>query len=217
MCGRKGVLWARVPQLCTPFPLFLTPPSPHWASHTQGINLFAKDYVVIPIHDALHWSLAIICHPGEQLRSMAAAAQDQSAAARAAAGQAAAARAGVEEGAPAALEGSVQQHQGDEEQPSSRGGEGASTEAAARADSAVARGLAKTPVILHLDSMSGARCPLASLPACSDTAPRFRCTCPPFHALAVPMAHCMAPPNATYFRRPQHHPHRVRAALVPQL
>lgn len=28
------------------------------------MDLFRKDFVFVPIHEALHWSLAIICHPG---------------------------------------------------------------------------------------------------------------------------------------------------------
>ncbi|XP_024401364.1 uncharacterized protein [Physcomitrium patens] len=31
---------------------------------TRGTNIFEKDYLFVPIHDKLHWSLAIICHPG---------------------------------------------------------------------------------------------------------------------------------------------------------
>ncbi|KAG0590484.1 hypothetical protein KC19_1G103000 [Ceratodon purpureus] len=30
---------------------------------TRGINIFEKDYLFIPVHDKLHWSLAIICFP----------------------------------------------------------------------------------------------------------------------------------------------------------
>ena len=30
----------------------------------QGIDIFSKDFLLIPIHDALHWSLVIVCHPG---------------------------------------------------------------------------------------------------------------------------------------------------------
>ncbi|KAL6762597.1 hypothetical protein V8C86DRAFT_1825015 [Haematococcus lacustris] len=30
----------------------------------QNVDLFSKDYVFVPIHEALHWSLALICHPG---------------------------------------------------------------------------------------------------------------------------------------------------------
>ncbi|KAG0577287.1 hypothetical protein KC19_5G145300 [Ceratodon purpureus] len=30
---------------------------------TKGINIFEKDYLIIPVHDKLHWSLAIICFP----------------------------------------------------------------------------------------------------------------------------------------------------------
>ncbi|XP_024384389.1 uncharacterized protein [Physcomitrium patens] len=31
---------------------------------TKGTNIFEKDYLFVPIHDKLHWSLAIICFPG---------------------------------------------------------------------------------------------------------------------------------------------------------
>ena len=30
----------------------------------QSVDIFKKDFVFVPIHDALHWSLAVICHPG---------------------------------------------------------------------------------------------------------------------------------------------------------
>lgn len=30
---------------------------------TRGINIFEKDYLFIPVHDKLHWSLAIVCFP----------------------------------------------------------------------------------------------------------------------------------------------------------
>ena len=40
---------------------------------TKNIDLFAKDFIVVPIHKELHWSLAIICHPGvEKTQSQAA-------------------------------------------------------------------------------------------------------------------------------------------------
>ncbi|KAF9608671.1 hypothetical protein IFM89_010455 [Coptis chinensis] len=32
---------------------------------TRKVNLFEKDYVVIPVNFNLHWSLIVICHPGE--------------------------------------------------------------------------------------------------------------------------------------------------------
>ncbi|XP_012568674.1 probable ubiquitin-like-specific protease 2A isoform X2 [Cicer arietinum] len=32
---------------------------------TRKVNLFEKDYIVIPINYSLHWSLIVICHPGE--------------------------------------------------------------------------------------------------------------------------------------------------------
>ncbi|KAK9814889.1 hypothetical protein WJX73_001421 [Symbiochloris irregularis] len=31
---------------------------------TQTVDIFSKEYVVVPIHDHLHWSLLIVCHPG---------------------------------------------------------------------------------------------------------------------------------------------------------
>jgi Ulp1 family protease len=31
---------------------------------TKGDDIFAYDYILVPIHNYSHWSLAIICHPG---------------------------------------------------------------------------------------------------------------------------------------------------------
>lgn len=31
---------------------------------TKSIDIFSKDFLFIPIHDYLHWSLVIIAHPG---------------------------------------------------------------------------------------------------------------------------------------------------------
>ena len=30
----------------------------------QGVDIFSKDFLFIPIHEALHWSLVIVCYPG---------------------------------------------------------------------------------------------------------------------------------------------------------
>ncbi|XP_059653242.1 probable ubiquitin-like-specific protease 2B isoform X2 [Cornus florida] len=32
---------------------------------TRKVNLFQKDYIFIPVNFSLHWSLIVICHPGE--------------------------------------------------------------------------------------------------------------------------------------------------------
>ncbi|XP_028787339.1 probable ubiquitin-like-specific protease 2A isoform X2 [Neltuma alba] len=32
---------------------------------TRKVNLFEKDYIFVPINYSLHWSLIVICHPGE--------------------------------------------------------------------------------------------------------------------------------------------------------
>ncbi|PRQ24312.1 putative Ulp1 peptidase [Rosa chinensis] len=32
---------------------------------TRKVNLFEKDYIFIPVNHRLHWSLIVICHPGE--------------------------------------------------------------------------------------------------------------------------------------------------------
>ncbi|XP_062082613.1 probable ubiquitin-like-specific protease 2A isoform X3 [Humulus lupulus] len=32
---------------------------------TRKVNLFVKDYIFIPVNYSLHWSLLVICHPGE--------------------------------------------------------------------------------------------------------------------------------------------------------
>ncbi|XP_020211361.1 probable ubiquitin-like-specific protease 2B isoform X2 [Cajanus cajan] len=34
---------------------------------TRKVNLFAKEYIFIPVNFNLHWSLIVICHPGEVL------------------------------------------------------------------------------------------------------------------------------------------------------
>jgi hypothetical protein len=31
----------------------------------QGIDIFSKDYIFIPICEKLHWTLAVVCFPGE--------------------------------------------------------------------------------------------------------------------------------------------------------
>lgn len=28
------------------------------------MDVFAKDFIFVPIHASLHWSLVLICHPG---------------------------------------------------------------------------------------------------------------------------------------------------------
>jgi hypothetical protein len=38
---------------------------------TKGVDLFAKDFLFVPIHDNLHWSLIIVCHPGAEPREAA--------------------------------------------------------------------------------------------------------------------------------------------------
>jgi Ulp1 protease family, C-terminal catalytic domain len=30
----------------------------------QGVDIFAKDWLFVPIHDHLHWSLVLVAHPG---------------------------------------------------------------------------------------------------------------------------------------------------------
>jgi Ulp1 family protease len=47
----------------------------------QGVDIFAKDFLFIPIHDALHWSLIIVCHPGQLARSSRAGTPQPAAAA----------------------------------------------------------------------------------------------------------------------------------------
>ncbi|KAL6545815.1 hypothetical protein OROGR_009689 [Orobanche gracilis] len=32
---------------------------------TRNVNIFEKDYIFIPVNLSLHWSLIVICHPGE--------------------------------------------------------------------------------------------------------------------------------------------------------
>lgn len=30
----------------------------------QGVDLFSKDFIFVPVHGSIHWSLVIICYPG---------------------------------------------------------------------------------------------------------------------------------------------------------
>tara|TARA_B110000208_G_scaffold55705_2_gene73098 strand:+ start:3476 stop:6382 length:2907 start_codon:yes stop_codon:yes gene_type:complete len=34
------------------------------AKWTKGVNIFEKDFVFFPIHNNVHWSLVVLCHPG---------------------------------------------------------------------------------------------------------------------------------------------------------
>ncbi|XP_011043058.1 PREDICTED: probable ubiquitin-like-specific protease 2B isoform X7 [Populus euphratica] len=36
---------------------------------TRKLNVFEKDYIFIPVNYSLHWSLIVICHPGEVVHS----------------------------------------------------------------------------------------------------------------------------------------------------
>ncbi|XP_052304282.1 uncharacterized protein LOC18107031 isoform X3 [Populus trichocarpa] len=36
---------------------------------TRKLNIFEKDYIFIPVNYSLHWSLIVICHPGEVVHS----------------------------------------------------------------------------------------------------------------------------------------------------
>jgi hypothetical protein len=29
----------------------------------QRVDIFSKDFLLVPVHDVLHWSLAVVCHP----------------------------------------------------------------------------------------------------------------------------------------------------------
>ena len=32
---------------------------------TKGVDIFSKDYLMIPVHSGLHWSLIVVCYPNE--------------------------------------------------------------------------------------------------------------------------------------------------------
>lgn len=36
----------------------------HVENWTKNVNIFEKDYLIIPINEKSHWFLAIICFPG---------------------------------------------------------------------------------------------------------------------------------------------------------
>ncbi|RRT42192.1 hypothetical protein BHE74_00035677 [Ensete ventricosum] len=37
----------------------------HVRRWTQKVNIFDKEYIFKPVNFSLHWSLLVICHPGE--------------------------------------------------------------------------------------------------------------------------------------------------------
>ena len=39
---------------------------------TRGVDVFAKKFLLVPIVEHLHWSLAVVCHPGELARAASA-------------------------------------------------------------------------------------------------------------------------------------------------
>jgi hypothetical protein len=45
-----------------PCPLAPLPPCP--LAPLQHVDIFDREFLFIPVHDALHWSLVVICHPG---------------------------------------------------------------------------------------------------------------------------------------------------------
>ncbi|XP_047315158.1 probable ubiquitin-like-specific protease 2B isoform X2 [Impatiens glandulifera] len=43
----------------------------HVRNWTRRVDIFCKDYIFIPVNFSLHWSLIIICHPGEVAKTKA--------------------------------------------------------------------------------------------------------------------------------------------------
>ena len=37
------------------------------ANWTRDVDIFSKDYVFVPIHDHLHWSVVVVCHPSHHV------------------------------------------------------------------------------------------------------------------------------------------------------
>ncbi|KAL0039243.1 hypothetical protein WJX77_012571 [Trebouxia sp. C0004] len=35
----------------------------HVKGHTKGIDIFSKDFILIPAHKGLHWTLIVVCYP----------------------------------------------------------------------------------------------------------------------------------------------------------
>ncbi len=124
----------------------------------QGVDLFTKDFVFVPIHDALHWSLAIVCHPsalpeaydaraagdaarvqeGGRRRSGAQAKAQQQTADAAAAAVAAPADAAADGGAAAAAAAGTVTAEAGSEMPGVEGAGGSGGEPAAEAAAAAA-------------------------------------------------------------------------------
>lgn len=44
-------------------------PTPSLLPTLQGVDLFTKSFVFIPIHEALHWSLIVACNLGKAASS----------------------------------------------------------------------------------------------------------------------------------------------------
>lgn len=40
--------------------------SPSTAPPSQSVDIFSKEFLLVPIHEGLHWSLAIVCFPSHQ-------------------------------------------------------------------------------------------------------------------------------------------------------
>jgi pyruvate/2-oxoglutarate dehydrogenase complex dihydrolipoamide acyltransferase (E2) component len=130
-----------------------------WSLHAlQDVKIFQKDFLFVPIHDVLHWSLVIVCHPA-LLPQVAAASHSGEAPAAATTGwdrlppaqaAAAAAQARATAAAVAVATAGGGSQSGDEqlEERTESAGAAAATAAAAAAT------FARKPVILHLDSMS---------------------------------------------------------------
>jgi Ulp1 family protease len=41
------------------------------------MNVFEQDFILVPINMSLHWSLAVICYPGELIKQLAVDVQDE--------------------------------------------------------------------------------------------------------------------------------------------
>lgn len=102
---------------------------PFVSKWTKDVDLFDKDFLFVPIHDNLHWSLMIVCHPGVEPRKAGVGSGEASS------------RAG-----PSTGEGSSS---------SGRTRRGAGTGAGGAPPKHPRCGLTAEPFIMHLDSMPG--------------------------------------------------------------
>jgi Ulp1 family protease len=114
----------------------------------QDVDIFSKDFLFIPVHDALHWSLLVVCYPGE----LGAAIETSSGGGGGSTRRASAATPGGDEEATGSgeREGPEERKQADACAPAQQ-----QQREGSRAAADPGPILERRPCLLHLDSMPG--------------------------------------------------------------